>query len=106
MDYQWVVIQKPRHQTFEPLLAESAMNDKLRHILEQFPEKSHTIAGLLEEDPEFLTLCEDYDTCVNALRYWEQSKEPEAKTRVNEYRTLVREIKEEIKEELKLRGLD
>jgi hypothetical protein len=30
------------------------------------------------------------------LRYWEQSKEPEAKNRVNEYRTLTRELEEEI----------
>jgi hypothetical protein len=47
-------------------------------------------------DTEFLALSEDYDTCVNALRYWIGSKEPEAKTRVNEYRILVRELEEEI----------
>ena len=82
------------------------MNDKPRHILEQFPEKNHTIAHLIAEDPEFLALCEDYDICVNALRYWEGSREPEAETRVNEYRTLAREMEEEIKGELKLRGLD
>jgi hypothetical protein len=41
-------------------------------------------------------MCEDYGACVNALRYWEQSKEPEAETRVNEYRTLIKELKEEI----------
>jgi hypothetical protein len=82
------------------------MNDKLRHILKQFPEKNHTIAHLMEVDPEFLTLCEDYGICAEALRYWERSKAPEAETRVNEYRALAREIEEEIKEELKLRGLD
>jgi hypothetical protein len=80
------------------------MNDKLRHILEQFPEKNHTIAHLMEEDPEFLALCEDYGICAEALRYWEQSKKPEAETRVNEYRTVAREIEQEIREELKLRG--
>lgn len=63
----------------------------------------------MAEDPEFLTLCEDYDACVEALRYWTQSKEPEAKTRVNEYRGLVRELQEEITQALvalKLRRLD
>jgi hypothetical protein len=50
----------------------------------------------MAEDPEFLALCEDYDACVNALRYWTRSKEPEAKTRVNEYRALVRDLEEEI----------
>jgi hypothetical protein len=50
----------------------------------------------MAEDPEFLALCEDYDACVNALRYWAESKDPEAETRVNEYRVLVRDLEEEI----------
>ena len=72
------------------------MHDKSHHILERFPDKSHTLARLIEEDGEFLAMCEDYDVCVNALRYWTKSKEPEAETRVNEYRTLVQELEEEI----------
>ena len=54
----------------------------------------------MAEDPEFFALCEDYDVCVDALRYWSDSKEPEAKTRVNEYRVLVRELQEEITQAL------
>jgi hypothetical protein len=54
----------------------------------------------MEEDGEFHALCEDYDACVDALRYWGKSKEPEAKTRVNEYRNLVRELEEEITQAL------
>ena len=72
------------------------MNDKARHIREQFPDKKQSLDLLMAEDPEFLALCEDYDACVNALRYWTQSKEPEAKTRVNEYRVLVRDLEEEV----------
>ncbi len=72
------------------------MNDKTRHIRERFPDQKHSINSLMAEDPEFLTLCEDYDACVDALRYWAKSKAPEAETRVNEYRALVRELQEEI----------
>jgi hypothetical protein len=72
------------------------MNDKTRHIRERFPDKKQSLDLLMAEDPEFLALCEDYDACVNALRYWTRSKEPEAKTRVNEYRALVRDLEEEI----------
>jgi hypothetical protein len=72
------------------------MNDKARHIREQFPDKKHSLDLLMAEDPEFLALCEDYDACVNALRYWAESKDPEAETRVNEYRALVRDLEEEI----------
>jgi len=76
------------------------MNDKPHHIREQFPDKKQSLDLLMAEDSEFLALCEDYDACVNASRYWTQSKEPEAKTRVNEYRVLVRELQEEIAQAL------
>ena len=76
------------------------MNDKARHIRERFPGKKQSIDLLIVEDPEFLTLCEDHDACVNALRYWANSKESVAETRVNEYRTLVRELQEEIAQAL------
>jgi uncharacterized protein YdcH (DUF465 family) len=82
------------------------MTEKPRRILKQFQEKSHTIAHLMGEDSEFLALCEDYDACVEALRYWEHSREPEAKARVNEYRTLVQELEEEIRVTLEAQPLD
>ena len=77
-----------------------AVNDKACHIRERFPEKNRSIDLLIAEDPEFLTMSEDYDACVNALRYWTESKEPEAKTRVREYRVLVRELQEELAQAL------
>jgi hypothetical protein len=72
------------------------LNDKARHIRDTFPDKKHTIDLLVAEDSEFLALCEDHDACVDALRYWTQSKESEADTRVNEYSDLIRELGEEI----------
>ena len=72
------------------------MNDKARHIRERFPDKTHSINLLIAKDPEFLDLCEDHDACVDASRYWANSEAPEAETRVNEYRALVRELQEEI----------
>ena len=77
------------------------MNDKVHYIRERFPDHNHRIDLLMAVDTEFLALSEDYDTCVNALRYWIGSKEPEAKTRADEYRILVRELEEEITQVLK-----
>ena len=77
-----------------------AVIDKMCHIRERFPDKKHSIDLLVAEDPEFLALCEDYDACVDALQYWSESKEPEAETRVNEYRVFVRELQEEIAQAL------
>ena len=72
------------------------MDDKTRHIREQFSDKKPSIDLLMAEDPEFLALCEDYDACVDALRYWAKSEAPEVETRVNEYRALVRDLEEEV----------
>ena len=76
------------------------MKDKARHIRERFKDKSHIIDLLVAEDPEFLTLCEDLDACLKALRYWSKSEAPEAEARVNEYKSLIEELEEEIAQAL------
>jgi len=70
------------------------------HIRERFPDKKQSIDLLMAQDPEFLTLCEDHDACVDALRYWAKSKAPEAETKVNEYRDLIQELEKEVTEAL------
>jgi len=75
------------------------------HIQKRFPEKSETIAHFMEKDPEFRAICEDYDDCVHAWQYWAQSKEPQAETRVDEYRTLIKELENEIVEALDSNGV-
>ena len=76
------------------------MNDKTRHIRERFPDKCPIIDLLIAEDPEFVALSEDYDTCVNALRYWAQSNAPESESRVIEYHTLIKELEGDISQYL------
>ena len=72
------------------------MNNRGRHIRNIFPDQKHAIDLLAEQNSEFHAMCEDHDACVNALKYWAKSKDPEAETRVNEYRILVQELQEEI----------
>ena len=74
------------------------------HIRERFPDQKHTLDLLVAKDSEFLILCEDHDACVDALHYWVKSKAPEAKTRVHEYRALVRDLQEEITQILAVKG--
>ena len=50
----------------------------------------------MAEDPEFPSLCEDHAACVDALGHWAASKDPEAQTRVAEYRALIQELEDEI----------
>ena len=76
------------------------MNDKAHHMRDRFPDKRGTIDRLLAEDPEFFALSEDYDSCVDALKYWATSNASEAETRVIEYDTLIKELEEEISQYL------
>ena len=76
------------------------MGDKTRQIRERFPDKKHCIDLMMDQNSEFLSLADDYDTCVNALCYWAGSNAPEAEHRVIEYHTLIKELEEEICEYL------
>ncbi len=76
------------------------MDENACYIRDRFPNKCPVIDFLMAVDPKFLALCEEYDACVKALRYWATSSAPEAETRVKEYRTIVRELQEEIAETL------
>ena len=72
------------------------MKDKPRYIRERFPGNNNIIEVLIAEDSEFRDLCKDHDACADALRFWIESSAPESETRVDEYRTLIRELQEEI----------
>ena len=77
------------------------MNDKTLHVLNRFSSQKDTLVRLMIDDSEFYQLCQDYEDCVNALQYWSTSKEPVSKARIDEYRTLVRELEEEILQAMK-----
>jgi hypothetical protein len=68
--------------------------------MKRFPDKSDDLSELMAENQGFLDLCEDYEVCVNALRYWEKSKESVAEDRINEYRIIARALEEEITQAL------
>ena len=89
-----------RYTNQQPRPAAFTVKDKAHHIRERFPHMHQDIDLLLKNDPEFQSLCEDHDACVNALQYWSKSKEPEAETRADEYRTLIQELKDEIQQAL------
>ena len=72
------------------------MNEKTLHILKRFSGRSGSLVLLMAENQEFCALCQDYEVCVNALGHWMASEKPEANTRAEEYRNLVRELEKEI----------
>jgi hypothetical protein len=69
-------------------------------VLERFSDRKPAVTKLFRESEEFQTLCEDYLRCVKALRHWNQSLEEDAPARRREYAALLKELEEEIMQNL------
>ena len=72
------------------------MVNNTHHIREQLSDQEDSIDRLAAEDGEFRAMCDDYDACVDALRYWAGSVASGAEARVGEYRDLIEGLYEEI----------
>ena len=66
------------------------------HVLEKFPDRGEDIKRLDKESQEFQSVCEDYRLCAEALQHWKQSLDENAPMRVEEYEALLRELEEEV----------
>jgi hypothetical protein len=69
-------------------------------IVERFPEKKEAVERLFECNESFQSMCEEYEACLAALRYWRESSLPEAPDFRNEFSSLLGELEEEILENL------
>jgi len=78
----------------------SNVQTNLRIILKRFPGQRETIERLSRESDSFRSICEDYLRCADARQYWEQSSSEDAAGRREEYALLLRELEEEILENL------
>ena len=74
----------------------SVIQQRLLIIFDRFPDRVEKIKALFNNDESFKTLCEDYCRCADALQHWKQSLDENALMRVGEYEALLRELKEEI----------
>jgi hypothetical protein len=69
-------------------------------VMERFPEKREALKRLFEASQSFQLLCDEYEVCLTALRYWRESSLPEAPSFRNEFSSLLSELEEEILEHL------
>lgn len=65
-------------------------------LFDRFASERHALVQRMAQDQEFYALCQDYEICVDVLRYWKASSRPEANARIDEYRTLVCDLEAEI----------
>jgi hypothetical protein len=65
-------------------------------VIERFPEYRDMIRHLYASSKDFQTLCQNYQQCSDALRYWKASQDDKAPERQQEYTTLADEMEIEI----------
>lgn len=69
-------------------------------VVERFPESREALRQLFESDQSFQSLCDEYEACLIALRYWRESSLPEAPEFRNEFSSLLGELEKEIMQHL------
>jgi predicted aminopeptidase len=65
-------------------------------VLANFPDHQEKIKRLFKRNETFQSLCEDYRQCFEALKYWNRSDSEKAPARREEYEALLRDLAEEI----------
>jgi len=78
----------------------SVIQHSLFSLFERFPERKEAIRELFKTNEFFKTLCEDHRRCAEALQHWNQSAEISAPERRHEYQRLLKELEEEILQNL------
>ena len=74
----------------------SIIHSSIFLVIKKFPAHKGVIQRLSEYNDEFLTLCEDYRICKEALEYWNLSDSDKAPERCSEYQSLLNELENEI----------
>ncbi len=69
-------------------------------VAERWPEKREALKRLFESNESFQSLCDEYEACLVALRYWRESSLPEAPDLRSEFSSLLSELEEEILEHM------
>jgi len=76
------------------------MSDRVRHVVERFPDLAQAIKQYSSDNRFFHGLCEDYGEAVQALRQCETSDDPRATRHAIACRALVMDLEREILLEL------
>lgn len=68
--------------------------------MKQFPDRKNLILEQYRANKTFQSICEDYQTCIEALTRWNDIDSDEAAVRRQEYQDLIRSLEFEITEYL------
>ena len=67
-------------------------------LFERFPDQKSVLKDRYLQSESFQTLCSDYEKCVEAIAHWKHFPGEEAARRSMEYRELLAELEEEVRQ--------
>jgi uncharacterized protein YdcH (DUF465 family) len=70
------------------------MGGEIGTLASRFPQHASKIRRLKARDPDFRSICDDYDLAQRALKHWEAAGQA-APERVTEYRDILKELEAE-----------
>lgn len=79
------------------------MSDKIRYVVQRFPDLAQAIKQCCADNRFFSSLCEDYGEAVEVLRSLDGDGSTEALNRLAACRELVEDLEREILEDLEHR---
>lgn len=74
----------------------TVIHSNLFGVIKRFPSYREVICNLFKADHNFVTLCDDYRVCHDALKFWSLSDQMHAAHRTEEYEALLKELEDEI----------
>ena len=69
-------------------------------LLKKSSEAAAKFQVLIQENPSFQSLCEDYRDCLAALEHWQAATSTEAPEVVQSYVELLQELEQEVRQYL------
>ena len=69
---------------------------KTSFIRKRFKDQETSLLMLMQSDPEFFELCEDYEICMKATDYWSGKGVTGGQDKAKEFRDIASDIEAEI----------
>lgn len=67
------------------------------HVIARMPELSHAVRSLYLRDDRFRAICEDFALATVALQRFSLRPDAELRPEVDDFRTVTRELEEELR---------
>jgi uncharacterized protein YdcH (DUF465 family) len=77
-------------------MGSEAMVERIRDLIDRFPEDEETIRQLIRSDPTFDSLCQEYKDIGDELRRLERRSDPAAAAEAEELKMRRRAVEEEL----------